>query len=261
MKKTILGLGSAAAIIAPIAGVVACGDEEETKKETLKEILTSKVLVLKTEDAKLADAALLAAIKKQLETVEYYGLKLQKAHMLTVNSDKSDGTTLAAIDVTTDETAKMVYVTVQVGDKEAAEDAKNIEIKVRKETPKAYHARVVDDLKKHLEMKYDTAEKALDLTKAVGSGVDSENAYTNAEFLTSLKNKLKAAPWTTPTIDGWIDNAEWVVKKYDTTAAAGTGVDNTVNISTGKKVEIEVSSGTGDDKAGPKMVSFYIKAA
>ena len=259
MKKTILGLGSAAAIIAPIAGVVACGTSDEKEKEkTLKEILASKVLVLKTEDAVLSNAALMAAIKKQLEMD--YGLELKKAHMLTVNADKSNGTTLAAIDVTTDETAKKAYVTVKVNDEEAKDDAKNIEIKVRKETAKAYSERIVSTLKEHIEKTYKEDADALDLTKSVPSGVSVDNAYTNAKFVVSLKAKLKAAPWSESFMNDWIDNATWEVKKYGTTAAKATGIDNTVSLSSATTVELEVSYGSGEDKAGPETISFKVKA-
>ncbi len=259
MKKTILGLGSAAAIIAPIAGVVACGTSDEKEKEkTLKEILASKVLVLKTEDAALANAALMAAIKKQLEMD--YGLELKKAHMLTVNSDKSDGTTLAAIDVTTDETAKKAYVTVQVNDEEAKDDAKNIEIKVRKETAKAYSERIVSTLKEHIEKAYKEDADALDLATDVVSGINNDSAYTNEEFIISLKAKLKVAAWSESFMNAWIDNATWELKKYGTTAAEASGTDNTVSLASATTVELEVSYGSGEDKAGPEMISFKVKA-
>ena len=262
MKKTILGLGSAAAIIAPIAGVVACGTSDEKEKEkTLKEILASKVLVLKTADAALTDSALMAAIKKQLEMD--YGLELKKAHMLNVTADKEGGTTFAAITADTDADAKMVYVTVKVNDAEAAEDAKNIEIKVRKETDKEYNARVVETLKKHLEMNHGETAKALNLALDISSGIGAANAYTTAEALVSLKAKIKAEMWATPTIDGLIDASDTTIeiKKFGDTAAATSG-DNTIDLATAKKIEIEISSTKGEaaDKAGPTMVSFYVKA-
>ncbi len=262
MKKTILGLGSAAAIIAPIAGVVACGTSDEKEKEkTLKEILASKVLVLKSEDAALADSALLAAIKKQLEMD--YGLELKKAHMLSVTADKSGGSTLAAITVTTDETAKMAYVTVKVNDEEAKDDAKNIEIKVRKETDKEYNARVVETLKKHLEMKHGETAKALDLALNVVNGISNASSYTTAKALVSLEAKIKAEMWATPAIDSLIDAATTTIeiKKFGDTAAEASG-NNTIDLATAKKIEIEISSTKGEaaDKAGPTMVSFYVKA-
>ncbi len=260
MKKTILGLGSAAAIIAPIAGVVACGtSEEKAKEKTLKEILTSKVLVLTTEDSVKSNTALLSAIKAQLE--KDYGLELKKAHMLTVHGDKNGGTTLGEISATTDANAIKAYVTVQVNDEAAKDDAKNIEIKVRKENDKEFNTRKVETLKEKLEMNYDTTEKPLILALNVVGGIDTADAYTTSEALVSLKVAMKDQVWATPVIDVWITSDVTIeIKKFGDTEATSSTTNNVVDLGNAKKIEIEISSGSSENKVGPTMVSFYAEA-
>ena len=63
MKKTLLSLGSVAAVAAPIAGVVACS--EDTKEKSLNDVLTSKVLVLITKHAETANATLIRTCSKR----------------------------------------------------------------------------------------------------------------------------------------------------------------------------------------------------
>lgn len=261
MKKSILGLGSAAAIIAPIAGVIACGDEEKAKEKTVKEILTYKVLVLASEDAVKTDTALIAAIKAKI--IKDYGLQLKKAHMLTVNSDKSDGTTLVAITATKDDEAKIVYVKVEVDGKEIA---KEIEVKVRKETNAEKNKRIVDILKEKLETNFTwtstSDDKSLDLKLDVSNGISDASAYTTAKALTSLKDKIKAASWANAVIDGWIDDANVLItiNKFDTTAAEKTA-NNTVDLSTAKKIEVTITAKFGsEDIKVEKTSTFYVKA-
>lgn len=258
MKKSILGLGSAAAIIAPIAGVVACDDDSKEKEKSLSEILASKIIVLETEKASAIDATLLTNIKNKIE--EVYGLDLRKAHSLSVTSNKSGSTTFATISaVKTDTDAKKVYVTVM--DPTEKKVVENLEIKVRTENAKELNTRRVKVIKDALNKNYDTAAKALDLATDVANGIDANAAYTIDEALISLKAKIKAASWSDATIDGWIDDSDvtLTIKKFGTTAAAASG-DNTVDLSTAKKIELEIVSSTGE--AADKItdtVSFNVK--
>ena len=260
MKKSILGLGSAAAIIAPIAGVVACSHDDDSKEKTktVSEILTSKVLVLTDTEAALTNSALLDKIKMRFEMD--YGLELKKAHMLTVTSQKdgaANGTTFAAISVTKDADAKMVYVKVMANDEEVAKD---IEVKVRKETDTEKNQRIIDHFEKGFGNYQKTAD-ALDLTLLVSNGINAKNAYTNAEALVSLKAKITAATWSDNDFDALVADSKvkFTIKKYGSTDAASTG-DNTVDISAATKIMLSISSefGAAEDKV-EKEFSFYIK--
>ncbi len=269
MKKTFLSLGSAAAILTPIVGVVACSEtkkeEEKSISEKIKEAFSSKIVLLNSVGASATGQTQANAIISWLE--KEHALVLLKGHTLMVKAatDAEDSSTLAVITGTTEATATKVFVTVKAGETKVVD---SFEIKVRKKTDKENHDEQLMMAKKLVEMHSTSATKLIiDISNinAISGVADAgtSNAWTDQELSVGIALALNAKPGTdrvaTPTQTGSINI---VVKEIqgssgDTLEAIATSNgENTFDLSSPKRVKIELTFGTGADLSKEDVVLF-----